>query len=59
MEKLISANDFRDVAKFLSLDPQHSSESPIEKHKHKKHVNIEVEMRSISTYTDILGGVSV
>ena len=56
---MISENDFRDVAKFLSLDPQHSSESPIEKHKHKKHVNIEVEMRPISTYTDILGGVSV
>ena len=58
-EKLTSANDFRDVAKFLSLNLQHSSESTIEKHKHKKHVNIEVETPPISTYTDILGDVSV
>lgn len=58
-EKLLSANDFRDVAKFLSLELQNSNDIPPEKHIQKKYVNIEVETRSISTYTDILGGVSV
>src|SRR5699024_7634806 len=58
-EKLISANDFRDVAKFLSLNLQDSSESIIKKYKRKNHTNIEVETRSISAYTDILGGVSL
>lgn len=58
-EKLISANDFRDVARFLSLSLQDSSESTIKKYKRKNHVDIEVKKRSISTYTDILGGVSL
>lgn len=58
-EKLLSANDFRDVAKFLSLELHNSNEVPIEKRIRKKRVNIEVETRPISTYTDILGGVPV
>src|SRR5699024_1828756 len=58
-EKLLSANDFRDVAKFLSLNLQYSSEEIVEKNRNKKSTNIEVETCAISTYTDILGGVSV
>lgn len=58
-EKLLSANDFRDVARFLSLNLQYSSEEIVEKNRNKKNTNIEVETRAISTYTDILGGVSV
>lgn len=56
-ENLIRANDFRDMARFLSLNIKDSNESAIKKYKRKNHVDIEVETRSISTYTDILGGV--
>lgn len=58
-EKLLSANDFRDVARFLSLDLHDTNEVPIEKYERKTRVDIDVETRPVSTYTDILGGVSI
>ena len=56
-EHLISANDFRDVAKYMSNT--HGKEQPIQKSKSKrlKPRNIQVETRPLSTYTEILGGV--
>ena len=58
-EKLLNANDFRDVARFLSLDLHDTNEVPIEKYERKTRVDIDVETRPVSTYTDILGGVSI
>lgn len=56
-EHLLSANDFSDVSKYLSkikdeLQPLNKSNV----HRDKPQ-NIEVEKRSIRTYTEILGGV--
>lgn len=58
-EKLLSANDFRDVAKFLSLNIQHSSKESVDNNRRERRTGIEVDTRPVSTYTDILEGVSV
>ena len=56
-DHLISANDFSDVAKYMSNT--HGKEQPIQnsKSKRSKSRNIQVDTRPISTYTEILGGV--
>ena len=60
-EKLFSANDFMDVAKYLSLRVADSSTAPVKNTNTEGRVclDIEVDIRPISKYTDILGGVSV
>src|SRR5690606_19658294 len=58
-EKLLSANDFRDVAKFLSLNIQHSSKESVDNNRREQRMGIEVDTRPVRTYTDILEGVSV
>lgn len=56
-ERLLSANDFNDVAKYLSKTQ--NEEQPINNAKASrlKSRNIKVEKRSINAYTKILGGV--
>lgn len=60
-EKLFSANDFRDVAKHLSLRVTDLSTAPVNGINTAGHArfDIQVDTRPISKYTDILGGVSV
>lgn len=59
MTYLLNANDFKGVAKYLSLGLNNSNDRFSEENQKKKRVNIEVETRPVSTYMDILGGVSV
>lgn len=54
-EKLYSANDFRDVARYLSSNTSPIAESRV--HSIGKHVSdIQVNTRPLSTYVSILRG---
>nr|WP_186673027.1 IS21 family transposase [Sporosarcina sp. BP05] len=56
-EHLMSANDFTDVAKYLSTMTNEEQLIQGSKSVKSRSYNIQVGTRSISTYTDILGGV--
>ena len=56
-EHFTSANDFHDIAKYIStIHGKELPVPPLESNRLKTR-NIKVETRSISTYTDILGGI--
>lgn len=57
-EKLMSANDFHDVAKYLSATSTQEESIKTAKPIQSEPYNIQVETRSVDSYTHLLGGVT-